>query len=156
MSYTNFWVAELCRVELATTGHVTRFNKSEWIISAYPTRYTTFKFVYDIGSSFSTSTEQGKSWLLQMNFHMISLLTFAIPGLFFLIFVFSIQLIVNVQYNFLPMTGFEPRTSGIGSDYSTNWEPLPNTQKHSYLKLPPSFPLFYFKSNLKPIKPNSD
>ena len=121
MSYTNFWVAELCRVELATTGHVTRFNKSEWIISAYPTRYTTFKFVYDIGSSFSTSTEQGKSWLLQMNFHMISLLTFAIPGLFFLIFVFSIQLIVNVQYNFLPMTGFKPRTSGIRSDRSTNW-----------------------------------
>ena len=29
--------------------------------------------------------------------------------------------------NFLPMTGFEPRTSGIGSDRSTNWatQPLP-------------------------------
>ena len=27
----------------------------------------------------------------------------------------------NVQYKFLPMTGFEPRTSVIGSDRSTNW-----------------------------------
>ena len=45
----------------------------------------------------------------------------AIPGLFFFIFVFSIQLTVNVEYKFLPMTGFEPQTSGIGSDRSTNW-----------------------------------
>ena len=42
------------------------------------------------------------------------------PGLFSSIFVFSIQLIVNVQYEMLPMTGFESRTSGIGSDRSTN------------------------------------
>ena len=40
--------------------------------------------------------------------------------LFFFIFVFSILLTVNVQYNFLPMTGFEPWTSGGGSDRSTN------------------------------------
>ena len=41
---------------------------------------------------------------------------------FSFIFVFSIQLTVNnVQYKCLPMTGFEPRTSGIGSDRSTNW-----------------------------------
>ena len=26
----------------------------------------------------------------------------------------------NVQYNFLPITGIEPRTSGFGSDRSTN------------------------------------
>ena len=44
------------------------------------------------------------------------LLKMAIPGLVFFIFVFSIQQIVNVQDNFLPMTGWEPRTSGIGSD----------------------------------------
>ena len=31
------------------------------------------------------------------------------------------QLTVNVQYIMLPMTGFEPGTSGIGSDRSTNW-----------------------------------
>ena len=37
------------------------------------------------------------------------------------IFVFSIQLTVNIQYIFLPMTGFERQTSGIGSDHSTNW-----------------------------------
>ena len=42
-------------------------------------------------------------------------------SLFFFIFVFSIQLTVNMQYNFLPMTGFEPRTSGVGSNRSTNW-----------------------------------
>ena len=47
-------------------------------------------------------------------------LKWAIPSLFFYIFVFSIQLTVYVQYNFLLMTGFEPRTSGIRSDRSTN------------------------------------
>ena len=26
-----------------------------------------------------------------------------------------------IMNKFLPMTGFEPRTSGIGSDHSTNW-----------------------------------
>ena len=41
------------------------------------------------------------------------------PASFSFIFVFSIQLTVNVQY-FLLMTGFEPRTSGIGSDSSAN------------------------------------
>ena len=44
-----------------------------------------------------------------------------ILGLFFFIFVFSIQLTVNVQYKFMPMTGFEPQTSWIRSDCSTNW-----------------------------------
>ena len=42
-----------------------------------------------------------------------------IPGLFFFIFVFSIQLTVTVQNKFLPMTGIELPTSGIGSD--CNW-----------------------------------
>ena len=45
----------------------------------------------------------------------------AIPGLFFFIFAFSIQWIVNAQYKFLPMSGFKLRTSEIGSDRSTNW-----------------------------------
>ena len=35
-------------------------------------------------------------------------------------FVFSILLTVNVQYKFLPMTGFKPLTSGIECDRSTN------------------------------------
>ena len=43
----------------------------------------------------------------------------------FFIFVFSIHSWqkTNVQYinKFLPMTGFEPWTSGIGSNRSTNW-----------------------------------
>ena len=46
--------------------------------------------------------------------------TWASPGPFFFIFVFPIQLTDIVQYNFLPMTGFEPRASGVGSDHSTN------------------------------------
>ena len=39
----------------------------------------------------------------------------------FFIFVFSIQLTVNVQCKCLLMTGFELRTFGIGSNRSTNW-----------------------------------
>ena len=36
---------------------------------------------------------------------------------------------------FLPMTGFEPRTSGIGSDRSTNWatQPLPEKSLSFYV-----------------------
>ena len=41
----------------------------------------------------------------------------AIPGLFFFILVYSIQL---VEYINLPVTGFEQRTSSVGSDRSTN------------------------------------
>ena len=45
--------------------------------------------------------------------------------LFLYFFVFSIhswqKTNVQYKYKFLPMTGFEPRTSGIGSDRSTNW-----------------------------------
>ena len=44
----------------------------------------------------------------------------AIPGLFFFIFAFSIELTVNVRYKFLLMTRFEPGTSGFRSDRSTN------------------------------------
>ena len=39
---------------------------------------------------------------------------------FLFIFAFSIQLTVNVQYKFVPMTGFELRPSGVESDRSTN------------------------------------
>ena len=46
--------------------------------------------------------------------------TWANPALFLFIFFFSIQLTVNIQYEFLPITGFEPRTFGVGSDRSTN------------------------------------
>ena len=45
------------------------------------------------------------------------LFEWAIPGPFFFILVFSIHLIVNN----LPMTGFKPRISGVGSDRSSNW-----------------------------------
>ena len=39
---------------------------------------------------------------------------------FLFVFVFSIQLTVNVQYKFLPLTGFEPRASGVRIDRSTH------------------------------------
>ena len=48
----------------------------------------------------------------------------AIPGLFFFISSFQYTVDSKQMFNinkFLPMTGFEPRTSGIGSDCSTNW-----------------------------------
>ena len=45
----------------------------------------------------------------------------AIPGLFLFIFVFSIQLTLNIMCKFLLMTEVEPRTSGIGSNRFTNW-----------------------------------
>ena len=67
---------------------------------------------------------------------LATLLTFfkewAIPCLFFFIIVFSIHLTVKVQYKFLPMTGFEPQTSGIGSNHSTNWA---TTTAHCWLLL---------------------
>ena len=55
------------------------------------------------------------------------------PASFSLIFVFSIQLKVNnVQYKCLPMTGFKLRTSGIGSDRSTNWATTTAQSLHCY------------------------
>ena len=61
------------------------------------------------------------------------LLKMAIPGLVFFIFVFSIQQIVNVQDNFLPMTGWEPRTSGVAIDRSTNWATTTTKDYDTYL-----------------------
>ena len=57
-------------------------------------------------------------------------------GLFFFIFVFST---VNSKYNqckILPMTGFEPRISGFGSDRSANWA---TTTAQSDTSLPRTF-----------------
>ena len=65
-----------------------------------------------------SDAQRQAEWL--MNILFLFLFKWTISGLFFL-FVFSIQLTVNVQYNFLSMTGFELRTSGIGSNHSTNW-----------------------------------
>ena len=48
----------------------------------------------------------------------------AIPGLFFFFFYFCLFYTVkskqNVLHKRVPMTGFELRTSGVGSDCSTN------------------------------------
>ena len=45
----------------------------------------------------------------------------AIPGLFFFIFVFSIVASKYVQCKILPMTILELRTSSFGSDHTANW-----------------------------------
>ena len=46
----------------------------------------------------------------------------AIPCLFFFIFVFSTELTLNnCSIKVLPMIGFELRISGVGGDCSTNW-----------------------------------
>ena len=49
----------------------------------------------------------------------------SIHGLFFFIFVVSIPTVdskqKDVRFKSSPMTGFEPWTSGIGNDHSTNW-----------------------------------
>ena len=37
------------------------------------------------------------------------------------LFLYFCLLAVIVQYKILPMNGFEPRTSGVGSNCSTNW-----------------------------------
>ena len=59
------------------------------------------------------------------NMHLVWLESFfkkwANPGIFFFIFVFSTQMTEHIQYKFLPMTGYEQWTSGVGSDRSTNW-----------------------------------
>ena len=61
------------------------------------------------------------------------------PNLF-LFFVFSIKLIINVQYKFFTMTGFKLRSSGIRSNRSTNWatttaQPFFFTRKTFLLRL---------------------
>ena len=50
--------------------------------------------------------------------------------LFFFVIVFSIQLTVNVQYNYLPMTRFEPRTSrSKATALPTEPQPLPEREQ---------------------------
>ena len=69
-------------------------------------------------------------WLHQQKFFLKK--KWAIPGLFYFNSSFQYTVDSNQMFNnFLPMTGFEPRTSGIGSDRSTNWatQPLPNDVK---------------------------
>ena len=44
---------------------------------------------------------------------------------------------VNVRYKSLPMTGFEPRTSSLGSDRSCNW--VTTTAQHELFTFVPSW-----------------
>ena len=68
------------------------------------------------------------------------------PGLFFSLFSsfqYTVDRIQMFKINkFLPMTGFEPRTSGIGSNRSTNWATT-TSLVHCYW-----FQIFYFDCNI--------
>ena len=54
--------------------------------------------------------------------------------LFFFVIVFSIQLTVNVQYNYLPMTRFEPRTSRSKAT-ALPTEPQPLLEREQMLEM---------------------
>ena len=69
-------------------------------------------------------------------------LKWAIPDLFFFIFVFSIQLKVNVQSKLLPMTGFELQNSEIGGYRSTNWATTTISGFDAYFCYVPSRSIF--------------
>ena len=76
-----------------------------------------------------SDAQRQAEWL--MNILFLFLFKWTISGLFCL-FVFSIQLTVNVQYNFLSMTGFELRTSGLeATTLPTEPPPLPKHISYS-------------------------
>ena len=75
----------------------------------------------------SRSGHTGSNVNISYHLQFLYFLKWTIPGLFFFIFVVSIQLTVNAQCKFLPMTGFELWTSGIGSYRSTNCATTPTT-----------------------------
>ena len=59
----------------------------------------------------------------------------AIPGLFFLYFRLfnTVDKQLNVRYKSLPITGSEPRISGVGSNQSTNWATTTARRKAKFL-----------------------
>ena len=75
-----------------------------------------------LAGSFHTNSINSKKGIEMYKESLAALIEIkrAIPGLFSVILVFSMQVIVNVQYKMLLMTGFKLRASGIGSDRSTN------------------------------------
>ena len=105
------------------------------VVVTFWATFEKFGLLFILTSDHSGSVQKYLKTFLVLSFEIWSVLfkKWASPGLFFLflmghsqpllfIFVFSIQLTENnVQYNLLPMTGFELRTSGIGSNCSTNW-----------------------------------
>ena len=86
-------------------------------------------FSVAVGARFEPSTFQSRRQTLSHYLHATLpipqsfLPTFtkkwAVPSLFFLIFVFSTQLTITICL--ICLTGFESRISGVGGDRSTNW-----------------------------------
>ena len=67
------------------------------------------------------SIAQAEPWLLGKPLDLpfqVFIKRWAIPGLYFLIFVLSIVRLVD---KILPMSGFKPQIPGAGSNHSTNW-----------------------------------
>ena len=65
-------------------------------------------------------SKMSSPWLKILFEKYLFVKNWAIPALFFFIFVFSTVNSKYVQYKILLMTGFEPWTSEIGSDRSAN------------------------------------
>ena len=59
--------------------------------------------------------------MAQLKFKPKVFLNWPSPASFFFIFVYHVQLTVNKCSKKSPMTAFEPRISGVGSDCAANW-----------------------------------
>ena len=83
------------------------------------------------GLRYWTRTQQETTWMSIVNLFFFK--KWAIPGLFFIYFHLFNTVDNKQMFNkILPMTGVEPRTSGIESDRSTNWA---TTTSHSIVNL---------------------
>ena len=99
----------------------------------FPVRYDSRVVIYERKMFIRLTTGEWHTEFSQLLFFK-----WAIPGVFFFIFLFSIHSWQFNIYNFLPMTGFKPWTSGIVSNCSTNWA---TTTAHSQLLLMSIFDL---------------
>ena len=65
-----------------------------------------------------------------------SFFKWAIPGIFFFIFVFSGKRLTDKYAQNIAMSGFEPRISGVGSDHSANYATTTAIAVHSLQTVP--------------------
>ena len=82
---------------------------------------TTFDFRNRFVCKIAFLPERPFCHLFVISAFLIVLKNWAIPGLFFFIFVLSTVSSKYAHYRILLVTGFEPWISGIGGDRSANW-----------------------------------
>ena len=101
----------LCRQQIKKTLWPHRFvpRSGPWL-KQRPVRSIFLRYVYGFSSHVQSLFSLSPFSFLKMGHSR--------P--FFFIFVFSMELHVNVHYKCLPMTGFEPETSRTGSNCSIN------------------------------------